>query len=133
VPSILLRACTVQSIGGTFVAKHLVMVVPEFNYWSMAINISVRGFNSEPLQSFLKRDKWILPAPRASGLHRKLQCGVPFSIEERQKTKNSNHILLWSTSGALKKQLGSWGVQRSITPASQLRPVPATKPRFRYQ
>jgi phosphoglycerate dehydrogenase-like enzyme len=27
-----------------------------------------RGFNSEPEQSFPKTDKWIRPAPRASGL-----------------------------------------------------------------
>jgi hypothetical protein len=29
-------------------------------------------------------DNWIRPAPRASGLRRKEQCGVPFLYEERQ-------------------------------------------------
>jgi hypothetical protein len=43
------------------------------------------GFSSERVQSLPKRHGWIRPAPRASGLRRKLQCGVPSSNEERPK------------------------------------------------
>jgi hypothetical protein len=32
-----------------------------------------------------KTDKWICPAPRASGLRQKQQCAVPSTDEERQK------------------------------------------------
>jgi hypothetical protein len=46
------------------------------------------GFNSEPVHSFPRTDKWIPPAPKASGLRRKRQCGVPPSYGERQKTTN---------------------------------------------
>jgi hypothetical protein len=41
------------------------MVIPEFNYYSVYLDMTVRGFNSEPTQSFSKTDKWIRPAPRA--------------------------------------------------------------------
>jgi hypothetical protein len=38
---------------------------------------------------FWKQTNWIHPAPRASGLHRKRQCGVPSSHEERQNMQRS--------------------------------------------
>jgi hypothetical protein len=37
-------------------------------------------------------DNWIRLAPRASGLRRKRQCGVPFSSEKRQKNYISDAI-----------------------------------------
>jgi hypothetical protein len=40
-----------------------------------------------PLHIFPQTDECIRPAPSASGLRRKRQCGVPSSYEERQKKK----------------------------------------------
>jgi hypothetical protein len=46
-------------------------------------------------------DNWIRPAPRASGLRRKQQCGVPFSFVERQKTNLKIIVLRALLSAAL--------------------------------
>jgi hypothetical protein len=59
------------------------VVVPEFDYQNVSLDITVQGLNSEPVH-IPETDKWICPAPRASGLYQKRQCGVPSSYEERQ-------------------------------------------------
>jgi hypothetical protein len=41
-----------------------------------------------------KPDTWIRPALRASGFHRKRQCGVPSSYEKRKEIKNNRGLLL---------------------------------------
>jgi hypothetical protein len=41
----------------------------------------VHGFNSECVHYFPKSHEWILPAPRASGLRRQRQYGVPTLVE----------------------------------------------------
>jgi hypothetical protein len=43
------------------------------------------AFLSKRVKAFPITDNWIRPAPRASGLRRKRQCGVSFSYEERQQ------------------------------------------------
>ena len=55
----------------------------------ISIETTVCGLNPAREQIIMKTDKWILPAPRASGLRWKRQCGIPFSYKERKKTKKS--------------------------------------------
>jgi hypothetical protein len=43
-------------------------VVPEFNNYSVSIFMRERGFNSDPVQSFPKTDKWIRPASKKEDL-----------------------------------------------------------------
>ena len=52
----------------------------------------MRGFNFAREQSYSDNRQldWIRPAPRASGLRPKQECGVPFSYEERQNKNKKN-------------------------------------------
>jgi hypothetical protein len=61
------------------------MSVPEFNSYSVSLDIIVRGSNSELVKSFPKTDTRIRLGPGSSGLRQKRQCTVPTSYEGRQE------------------------------------------------
>ncbi len=80
-----------------------------------------KGFNYDPVQSFPKAEKIGFgskqtnsvsesesdPAPRASGLRRKRQCGVPSSYEEHKNKLQMVEMCQMLGKLGLSKRLGS--------------------------
>jgi hypothetical protein len=78
------------------------------NYYGISLKTKAQGVKSERAQYFTKRREWIDPAPRASDSRRQRQCGVPTSVEtkERQKKKQGGGALQCFISGWPNQDVG---------------------------
>jgi hypothetical protein len=81
---------------GALLRVSISMVVPESKNLSVSMEIRVHGLILNYYNVIPKRDEWIRPAPRDSGLRQKRQCGVPSSCQERLKHIYSTFLRLIS-------------------------------------